>query len=156
MERVESNYRKEPMLQEYLEEFGKISDLTSAEKDRLLEEAEAMAKEIPNGDGKDKHLRFIQAIKASLLGETSSSKIYIENEYVIAIGDNKIILKTRIGEIYNFSGLAYFKKEIPEINTRNFKAFDICITEDAQQCWINLRLFKAIQKEENGKKIICI
>ncbi len=149
-------YREEPKLKDYIDTPERLQELDSAEKQQLLEKAEAMVIEIPTGDGKDKYLRFIQAITTSLLSDSSFVRdlytININNEYDITIADDRINLKTKVGKITNFSDLVNIGLPTIKINYLKSKAFSICITEKDQQCWINLKLFRVIQGEESSEK----
>jgi len=157
--KLESGHERnheEPRLADYLEAPDKLQELDPIEIQDLLEKAEAMAREIPTGDGKAKYLRFIQAAKVRTLKGASlvrqSNNIQINDEYDVMIAGGKITLQTTAGEILSFSDLANIGLRSAEIDYNQSSAFSIGITEKDQQCWINLRLFKVLKKGESAER----
>ncbi|KKR07714.1 MAG: hypothetical protein UT32_C0007G0002 [Parcubacteria group bacterium GW2011_GWC2_39_14] len=147
---------EEPKLEDYLDNSEKLKELSQSEIERLLDKAQSMLIEMEPGPMKNKYRRFIQIIKGILLTSTSfgsdSSSIQVADSYKIMIGDTRTSLEAKVGESRSFSDLGNIEVQTLGIDRQKSAAFTINITEKTHQCWINLRLFKVVQRGASDEK----
>ncbi|KKQ80604.1 MAG: hypothetical protein UT02_C0005G0015 [Parcubacteria group bacterium GW2011_GWC2_38_7] len=148
--------KEEPKLEDYLDNPEKLKELSQEEIERLLDQAQAMLFEMEPGPMKNKYRCFIQIIKGILLTSTSfvrdDSSVQVASSYEIKIGETKARLETKVGKSRSFNDLGLVGVQSLGIDRQQSVAFTINITEKAQQCWINLRLFKVVQRGEETEK----
>ena len=148
--------RKEPKLEDYLDNPEKLKELSKSEIERLLDQAQARLFEMEPGPRKNKYRRFIQILKGILLTSTSfgqdESTIQVAENYQITIAGSRTSLESKVGTSRSFSDLGNIGVETMGIDRQESAAFTINITEKDHQCWINLRLFKVVPRGETAGK----
>lgn len=149
-------HEKEPELEDYLDNPEKLKELSQSMIEHLLDQAQARLLEMEPGPRKNKYRRFIQIIKGILLTSTSfgsdDSTVQVADTYKIMIAGTRTSLESRVGESHSFSDLGNIGITTTGIDRQKSTAFAINITEKTHQCWINLRLFKTVQRGAETEK----
>ena len=146
---------REPEVRDYLNNPENALKLSQSERERLIERIKNLFMEV-EPSVKASYLQLLQALQDSFMGKYSVTKklgkIDLSPEYEIVAKGEILHLETRISELTILTDLIRLGIKISDLDRQQSGSYSINITEKNRRCWINLRLYKAVPKNEETEE----